>query len=130
MLIPGKSRIQGRGLFTDVPLPARKKIGEYTGERVSIREGRRRAKTQKHVTIVEVSDRVAIDGSVNGGPFRFINHSCEPNVFIRMAYNRAEFYALRNIKAGEELTMDYGESHHEGKVGCHCGALKCRKVLQ
>lgn len=130
MLISRKSRIQGRGLFTDVALPARKKIGEYTGERISIREGRRRARMQKHVTIVEVSDTVAIDGSVNGGPFRFINHSCEPNVFIRMAYNRAEFYALRNIKAGEELTMDYGESHHEGKVACRCGAAKCRKALQ
>lgn len=130
MLTSGKSHIQGKGLFTDAPLRARKKIGEYTGERISVREGRRRAKMQKHVTIVEVSDTVAIDGSVNGGPFRFINHCCEPNVYIRMAYGRAEFYALRDIRAGEELTMDYGESHHEGKVACHCGAVRCQKVLK
>lgn len=121
--------MQGKGLFTDSPLPARKKIGEYTGERISVREGRRRARQQKHITIVEVSATEAIDGSVNGGPFQFINHCCEPNVFVRIAHGRVEFYALRDLKPGEELTMDYGESHHEGKVPCRCGAKKCRGVL-
>jgi uncharacterized protein len=130
MLVTGKSRIHGTGLFTDSPLRARQKIGEYTGERISVREGRRRAKQQKRKTIVEVSDTVAIDGSVNPGPFTYINHSCEPNVFIRTAYGRAEFYALRNVKAGEELTFDYGESHHEDKPTCHCGSKKCRGVLE
>lgn len=129
MLIKSRSYIQGAGLFTNSPLRARKKIGEYAGEKISVREGRRRAKKQRHITIVEVSDRVAIDGSVGGGPFQFINHSCTPNVYIRIAYGRAEFYALRNIRAGEELTMDYGESHHDGKVRCFCRSPACRGFL-
>lgn len=33
----------------------------------------------------------------------FINHSKNPNVYVR---NR-EFYALRDILAGEEITIDY-----------------------
>ena len=105
------------------------RCGEYTGERISVREARRRAKTRRRIAIIEVDDRIAIDESVNGGPFRFINHSCEPNVFIRIAYGRAEFYALRNIPAGEELTCDYGVSHHDGALPCRCGAAKCRKFI-
>jgi SET domain-containing protein len=129
MLIPRRSSIQGSGIFTDAPLRARKKIGEYTGERISVREARRRARTRKKIAIIEVSDYVAIDESVGGGPFQFINHSCDPNVYIRIAYGRAEFYALRNIRAGEELTCDYGESHHEGTLPCRCGAKNCQKFI-
>ena len=129
MLIPRRSSIQGSGIFTDAPLRARKKIGEYTGERISVREARRRAKTRRKIAIIEVTDHIAIDESVGGGPFQFINHSCNPNVFIRVAYKRAEFYALRNIRAGEELTCDYGESHHEGKLPCRCGAKNCQKFI-
>jgi SET domain-containing protein len=129
MLITGKSSICGKGLFTDTPIPARMKIGEFTGESISVREGRRRAKGAKRIAIVEVSATQAIDGNVKGGPFNFINHSCDSNVFIRVAYGRAEFYARRNIKAGDELTCDYVDSHHEGKLPCRCGSPKCRKFI-
>jgi SET domain-containing protein len=129
MLVIRKSRIQGVGLFTDRPLRAREKIGEYTGERISVAEGRRRAKGKSRIAIVEVSSRIAIDGDVNGGPFRFINHSCTPNVFTRIAYGRMEFYALRRIKAGEELTCDYSPSQHDGKLACRCGSASCREFV-
>lgn len=128
MLISKKSRIQGTGLYTDSAIRARKKIGEYTGERISIREANKRAKG-KRITIVELSDKEAIDGSVNGGLFQFINHSCEPNVFTRIAYGRAEFYTIRRVKAGEELTCDYGDSQHEGRLPCRCGSSQCRKFI-
>lgn len=129
MLIVKKSLIQGTGLYTDRAIGARTKIGEYTGERISIREANKRAKQGKRITIVELSDKEAIDGSVNGGPFQFMNHSCEPNVFTRIAYGRAEFYTMRKVKAGEELTCDYGDSHHEGQLPCRCGSPKCRKYI-
>jgi SET domain-containing protein len=38
---------------------------------------------------------------------------------------RIEFYALRPIRAGEEVTVDYGESHHQGTLPCRCGAATC-----
>jgi SET domain-containing protein len=129
MLVVRKSRIQGAGLYTDRPIRARQKIGEYTGERISVAQARKRAKTQRRITIVELNEKEAIDGSVNGGPFQFMNHSCDPNVFTRIAYGRAEFYAQRNIKAGAELTCDYGDSHHDGKLPCRCGSAKCRKYI-
>ncbi len=124
-----KSFIQGRGLFTSRAIPGRKKLGEFSGERISVREARKRASGLSRIAIVEISATQAIDGSVGDGPFQYINHSCDPNVYIRIAYGRAEFYSKRKIKAGEELTCDYGESHHDGKLGCQCGAKGCKKFI-
>ena len=129
MLIVKKSRIQGTGLYTNRAIRTRTKIGEYTGERISIAQAKKRTKGQKRITIVELNDKEAIDGSVDGGPFQFMNHSCDPNVFTRIAHGRAEFYTMKNVKAGDELTCDYGDSHHEGKLPCHCGSAKCRKFI-
>jgi SET domain-containing protein len=129
VLIIQKSVIQGRGVFTDCAVRARTKLGEYTGEPISVREARLRARQRKRIAIVEIDQRHAIDGHVGGGPFRFINHSCEPNVFVRIAYGRMEFYARTDIPAGHELTMDYVNSHHEGKLPCRCGKPRCRGAL-
>ena len=129
MLVVRRSRIEGKGLFTDSPIAARTKVGEYTGERISVRTARRRAKTREHVAIIELDDRHAIDESIGGGPFQYINHSCKPNVFIRIAYGRTEFYAKRDIAAGEEMTVDYGVSHHDGHLPCQCKAEGCRDYI-
>jgi SET domain-containing protein len=75
------------------------------------------------------NEDIALDASVNSNELRYINHSCEPNVFMRRAYRKVEYYALRNIKKGEELTCDYGETHHEGTLPCRCGAKKCRGYI-
>ena len=123
------SRIEGRGLFTTVRLRRRQKIGEYEGERISQREGRRRAKTQRCIAIVEVNNGKSIDGSKETTGFRFINHSCAPNTFMRIIGERAEFYALHSLRAGSELTVDYGDSHHNGKLACTCGSATCRRFL-
>ncbi len=129
VLVVRKSSIQGSGLFTDSPIKGRSKLGEFTGERISVREARRRAKGAKRISIVELSETQAVDGSVGGGPFQFVNHSCEPSVFIRIAYGRIEFYALRDLRPGDEITCDYGDSHHNGKLPCGCGSAGCRKFI-
>ncbi|MBL8202386.1 MAG: SET domain-containing protein-lysine N-methyltransferase [Chromatiales bacterium] len=121
----GPSRITGRGLFAGCAIPARAKVGEFEGEVIPIREARRRAKGRKVVAIVELEGK-AIDASDTRRGFRFINHSCAPNTFTRLTADRAEFYALRRIRAGEELTVDYGVSHHDGQLACRCGAPGCR----
>jgi uncharacterized protein len=71
-------------------------------------------------------ERFALDATRWKHGFRFINHSCAPNTFFRCTAGRAEVYALRDIARGEELTVDYGESHHNGKLPCRCGAARCR----
>jgi SET domain-containing protein len=123
------STIQGQGLFAECALRARSKLGEFTGQTISVKEARRKAKGAQRIVIVEISETEAIDGSNSTCIFQFVNHSCNPNVFIRVAHRRVEFYARRNIQPGEELTCDYGDSHHEGQLPCRCGSSNCRKFI-
>ncbi|MGN6185636.1 MAG: SET domain-containing protein [Thermoanaerobaculia bacterium] len=122
------SRIHGKGVFARKRLAARRKIGEFLGELISVREARRRAKHAAVVTIVEFEDGKALDVATDPC-LRYVNHSCRPNTFLRRANRRVELYTLRDIKPGEELTCDYGETHHEGTLPCQCGAEGCRSLL-
>jgi len=119
------SRIDGQGAFAAEAIPARRKIGEIRGEAISVREARRRAKGVDRIMIVELSETRAIDASHSTDPLRFTNHSCQPNAVLRIRQGRVEFYAMRDVRAGEELTVNYGETHHEGKLRCRCGAAGC-----
>lgn len=119
------SRIDGQGAFAGEVIAARRKIGEIRGESISVREARRRAKGAARIMIVELSEKRAIDASQSADPLRFTNHSCQPNAVLRIRQGRVEFYAMREVAAGEELTVNYGPTHHEGKLRCNCGAPGC-----
>jgi SET domain-containing protein len=127
-LYVARSRFAGRGLFAGTRIRARAKVGEYEGERISLAEAARRARGRRIVAIVEL-ERFALDAAGMSRGFRYINHSCDPNTFFRCTAERAEVYALRDIRKGEELTCDYGESQHEGKLPCRCGARNCRGYI-
>ena len=127
-LAVGPSRIVGKGLFAGSRIAARAKIGEFEGEAIGLAEARRRAKGRRILAIVEL-ERRALDATRVHRGFRYINHSCEPNTFMRCTAARAEFYALRAIAPGTELTVDYGECQHEGKLKCRCGAPGCRGAI-
>ncbi|UUX97206.1 SET domain-containing protein [Aquabacterium sp. J223] len=120
-----RSRIDGYGVFADEPIPPRLKIGEIRGETIPVAEARRRAAGQQRIMIVEVSARTAVDASQSRDPMRFTNHSCAPNARLQIRDGRIEFYALKAIAVGEEVTVDYGETHHEGRLACRCGAPGC-----
>jgi SET domain-containing protein len=120
-----RSRIDGYGVFAAEPIPARRKIGEIRGESISIAEARRRADGLARIMIVEVSTRKAIDASASTDPMRFTNHSCAPNARLTIRDGRIEFYTLRPIANGEEICVNYGETHHAGTLACRCSAPGC-----
>jgi SET domain-containing protein len=119
------SAIDGHGVFALEPIPARLKIGEIRGESLTVEQARIRATRYERVMIVEVSDKTAIDFAKSTDPMRFTNHSCSPNARLSIRGGRVEFYALRAIAVDEEVTVNYGETHHEGKLRCRCGAPNC-----
>ena len=123
------SRIDGQGVFAAETVTARRKIGEIRGESVSVAEARIRATRTERVMIVEVSARKAIDFSKSSDPMRYTNHSCAPNARLCIRQGRVEFYALRDIAPGEEITVNYGPTHHEGRLRCRCGAPGCQGQL-
>jgi SET domain-containing protein len=119
------SAIEGTGAFAGAMIPRRAKIGEVTGELISIRTARRRAKMRCRLCLVDVSDTLALDCS-KGNALRYLNHSCRANAYLRIFRNRVEVYARRAIRAGEEITVDYGASPHPGGMRCGCGQTGCR----
>ena len=124
-----RSGIHGRGLFARSPLPPRRKIGELAGELITERAAQRKARKLQCIKIVEFGDGWALDATTESNCFQYVNHSCRPNTFIRLYRHRVEFYTLRAIAAGEELTCNYGLTQHEGTVPCRCGATGCRGAL-
>ncbi len=119
------SRIDGLGAFAAEPIPPRRKIGEIRGESISVAEARIRATRHERIMIVEVSTRRAIDFSRSADPMRYTNHSCQPNARLCIRQGRVEFYAVRPIAPGDEVTVNYGETHHNGRLPCRCGAPGC-----
>jgi uncharacterized protein len=128
-LTTGKSKIDGKGAYAASPIPARKKIGDLGGVIISIREARKIAAVTKRVAMVEFDDKRALNAAVNSNNLRYINHSCDPNTYMRVTHNRVEFYAKRAIQPGEELSCNYGETHHDGKLPCRCGAKNCKGFI-
>jgi uncharacterized protein len=123
------SLIDGLGVFAAEPIPAGRKIGEIRGEAISVDEARIRATRTERIMIVELSPRRAIDFSHSADPMRYTNHSCAPNARLCLDNGRVEFFALRAIAPGEELTVHYGLTHHEGRLACRCGAPGCAGQL-
>ena len=94
-----------------------------------MRAARKLIRNKKVINLVELDDDLALNASDQPNDLRFINHSCDPNTFMRVLKNRVEFYALRRIRKGEELSCNYGETHHEGTLPCRCGAANCRGFI-
>ena len=124
----GRSAIAGRGVFAEARIPRRAKIGEVTGELISVRTARQRARGRCRICLIDVSDTHAID-CTGGNVLRLLNHSCRSSAFLRIFRNRVEVYARRPIMNGEEITVDYGESPHSGGMRCGCGDRRCRERI-
>ena len=123
------SSIDGRGCFATVPFRARRKVAELTGERVSRVEAARRMRGKRRLHICAIDSYWGVDGSRGGNGTQYINHRCEPNCFMRVTRGHIIIYALRDIEAGEELTLDYGETYHDDSKLCRCGSPNCHVTL-
>jgi hypothetical protein len=57
----------------------------------------------------------------------FLNHSCTPNVGM---LGNIIIVAMRDIKVGEELCLDYAMIFsHQKTFSCRCGVETCRKTI-
>jgi uncharacterized protein len=122
------SKIHRWGVFALEPIPVKRKILEYTGERISRREIKKRA-GKKLNYIFTIDSYWARDGMVGGSGAQYVNHCCEPNVRAIVRSGRIFYHAMRDIKKGEELLIDYHFDAGVEKVKCSCGAKTCRGTI-
>lgn len=50
----------------------------------------------------------------------YVNHNCQPNTYMRVAFSNVEFYTLRPIKKRRILSAIMAQIHNEGKLKCTC----------
>jgi uncharacterized protein len=123
-----ESRIHRRGVYALERIPARRKVIEYTGQRISRRETKRRGLGS--VTYLFTLDNYwTIDGAFGGSGAEIINHSCDPNLRSSILRGHILYITRRAIEPGEELTVDYRFSDKIDKVKCRCGSPGCRGTI-
>jgi uncharacterized protein len=123
------SKIHRWGIYAGEFIPARRKVVEYMGEKINRRETKRRAEASELIYLFTLDAYWTLDGSVGGSGAQFINHSCEPNLVARIVKGHILYMSLRDIQAGEELTVDYHFDKKVERVECHCGTPSCRGTI-
>jgi SET domain-containing protein len=119
------SPIHGRGGFARADISAGTRVIEYVGERITKQESLARCEKNNEY-IFALSDEQDLDGNVSWNPARFLNHSCEPNCEAVLEEGRIWIVALRAVRAGEELTFNYGYDLEDYRDHpCACGAAGC-----
>jgi len=123
-----QSRIHRRGVYALERIPPRRKVIEYTGERISRRETKRRG--DGPVTYLFTLDNYwTLDGAFGGSGAEIINHSCDPNIYTMIFKGHILYMSKRLIRPGEELTVDYRFSDKVEPVPCKCGSRNCRGTI-
>ncbi|KAL4947461.1 hypothetical protein BDW69DRAFT_190180 [Aspergillus filifer] len=144
---------RGFGLRSPDPIRSGQFIDLYLGEVITLQKALQREKISSARNspsylfnldfLVDDEEIYVVDGANYGAATRFINHSCNPNCRM-FAVSRTHgdeylydlaFFALRDIKPGEELTFDYNphmervEKLDPDAVPCLCGEANCRGQL-
>ncbi|RDS84593.1 SET domain-containing protein [Dyella monticola] len=146
-IVARRSPIHGNGVFAVAPIKKGEEIIEYKGTLMTHTEADDMygdGGETGHTFLFTLNDDYIIDANRKGNIARWINHSCAPNCAAFVLENdtgnprkdRVVIEAKRNIKAGEELTYDYGivlEVPHTARLKkkwqCLCGSPKCTGTL-
>lgn len=85
----------------------------------------------ENVNCIQIGPRTYLmDGS---GLQDFLNHSCDPSAGIRITGTEVTLVAIRDIRAGEEVTFDYSTTVDEDFYtlkNCRCGSPTCRGTIR
>jgi SET domain-containing protein len=111
----------GLGLFSLLPIPARRRIVEYLGPVVI----RQEVEWKGGRYLFGLDGERALDGSSRANLARYVNHSCRPNAEAFVTGSRVWVWSKRAIAAGDEITLDYGAEYFDEFIrpaGCKCEA--------
>ncbi|KAL3953684.1 hypothetical protein ACCO45_011640 [Purpureocillium lilacinum] len=130
-----KTEKKGFGLRADAFLQPNQFIYEYIGEVINEPTFRRRMLQYddegiKHFYFMSLSKSEFVDATRKGNLGRFCNHSCNPNCYVDKWVVgdklRMGIFALRNIRAGEELVFNYNvDRYGADPQPCYCGEPNC-----
>ncbi|HWX53807.1 MAG TPA: SET domain-containing protein-lysine N-methyltransferase [Verrucomicrobiae bacterium] len=128
-LIVKSSPLHGAGVYSTAPIKKGQRVLEYTGPKITKEQCEGMYAGTEVTYLFGMDDgKTVIDGF---GTAAFVNHSCDPNCETDEIRGHIWIIALKNIKAGEELTYDY--NLYDGEPGeqapCYCGTKNCRGTM-
>jgi len=120
----GNSKIEGRGIIAGENIKKGQIINRVEGP-LRFRVSKSKKDALRHPTWIGVKKDVWIDPK---RPHKFLNHSCRPSAGVR----GLTLFAIRDIKEGEEITVDYStiEGDKLWEMRCICGEKNCRKIIR
>ena len=135
-----RSGVHGKGVFAVQDITKGEHIIQYVGEIITWKTAERRhphnPKDPNHTFYFHINDKHVIDALHGGNSSRWINHSCSPNCEADEIGEEVFIKSIKKIKAGDELTYDYGLTIDEpytaklkAQYPCWCGAKHCRGTL-
>ncbi|WP_395770754.1 SET domain-containing protein [Arenimonas sp.] len=142
-----RSKIHGSGVFAAKNIKKGEFIIEYKGLLRSHEEVDAAYDGEDetgHTFLFTLNEDFVLDANIKGNEARWINHSCDPNCDSEhidaedgdKSKDRIEIKAIRDIKAGDELSYNYGirlVERHTSKLkklwACLCGSPKCTGTM-
>ena len=120
------SDIEGLGVFAARPFKSNDVILAIDDSRVVGRDTPLTGHEQeRHCDYLEAGKVVLMQP-----PERYINHSCDPNTYVKTVNGKRLVIARREIQAGDEVTYDYSVNGGGDTIWlCHCGASRCRRNI-
>ena len=127
-LITKKSLINGIGVFTKVHFNKGAIVKKLDDSRIVDSENPlniKKGEHEHHCDWLENSKQILMPI-----PERYINHSCQPNTYVKTLNGLRYVIALNEIEIGEEITYDYLLNCDGGDLWkCNCGEPNCRKNI-
>jgi SET domain-containing protein len=125
-----ESKIHGRGLFAISDIAKNEIVAVKGGHIVDRKTLREKITPRLGPVEIQIDDDLFIAPVTEEEremSMLYSNHSCYPNLGVR---GEITFAAMRDIRAGEELTHDWATTDDDDySVECNCGAANCRKTL-
>ncbi|MDD5251851.1 MAG: SET domain-containing protein-lysine N-methyltransferase [Patescibacteria group bacterium] len=126
-----KSAISGRGLLAVKPFKKGELVSIKSGH---IIDGQTKKRNEKVIgdSDLQIADDfflAPLSRRERATTMMYLNHSCDANVGLE---GNIVFIAMRDIRAGEELTIDYAMFDDTGSyvMTCRCGTTKCRGTIR
>ncbi len=125
-----ESKIHGRGLFALAAIDKDEIIAVKGGHIVDRKTLREKITSRLGPVEIQIDDDLFIAPVTDDEralSMLYSNHSCDANLGLR---GEITFVAMRDIRAGEELTHDWAMTDDDDySMECKCGSPNCRKIL-
>lgn len=121
-VMPSTIKNAGRGLFAKVNLKPGDTVGEYTGKILTDKQTESEPYVESEYILWVCTDCNILGEGPLANHTRYINHSEKPNsrIVASTRWKKARIEAIQQIKAGEEIFIDYGPDYWIAKKSNDC----------